>query len=417
MDINQAKKIHIVGDQGIGISALAKILAARGARVSGSDVQTGGHRAENVPTDAELLIYSNAVPADNAERVRAGELGIPELSYPQALGEMVRGKKVIAVAGTNGKTTTTAMIGWVLEQAEFDPTVIVGSRVLAWDSNARAGKSEWVVIEADEYKRAFLNYDPDIAVITNIALDHLDYFENLTDIKKAFLQFTQKIKPGGVLVFNMDDGNASSVAGEFQGELIGFSANEDKFDLQAPGSFNQANAAAAVAVCRVLGISQEAIIKALREFSGTWRRFEKIGKLGKTEIISDYAHHPDAIRSALQAAAETYPGKKVLVVFQPHQHNRTKKLFSAFVEALRDSAAADMIIPEIFDVAGREAGPDQDISSKDLVKELKMCGKQVSYAGDLQDCEEQIRKMADNYDAIILMGAGDIYKVAENLTK
>src|SRR3989338_2414902 len=172
MDINQAKKIHIVGDQGIGISALAKILAARGARVSGSDVQTGGHRAENVPTDAELLIYSNAVPADNAERVRAGELGIPELSYPQALGELVLDKKVIAVAGTNGKTTTTAMIGWVLEQAEFDPTVIVGSRVLAWDSNARAGKSEWVVIEADEYKRAFLNYDPDIAVITNIALDH-----------------------------------------------------------------------------------------------------------------------------------------------------------------------------------------------------------------------------------------------------
>ncbi len=408
-----AKKIHIVGANGIGISALAKILENLGASMSRSDIETGGHRAENVPSDAELLIYSNAVPENNAERVRARETGIREMSYPEALGQFCLGKKIIAVSGTNGKTTTTAMLGWILEQAGLDPTVIVGSRVLAWNSNARTGKGELVVIEADEYKRAFLNYNPDIAVITNIAADHLDYYKDLDDIKTAFFQFTQKIKPGGVLLFNVDDENAAWVADKFSGESVGF-AGSGSFGLHAPGQFNQANASAASAAASVLGVPFEQVRSALQSFGGTWRRFERVGTFKGAEIISDYAHHPAAVRGTLAAAAEKY-SNNILAVFQPHQHNRTKMLFREFVQAFCDSPVNDIIVSEIFDVAGREDSRDQDISSRDLTEEIKKSGKNSVYAKDLTECESMIREKAGKYQAIIIMGAGDIYKVADKL--
>ena len=408
-----AKKIHIVGIGGIGVSALAKILAAEGAVVSGSDLETGGHKAENVSAETELLIFSNAVPENNPERARARELGIRQISYPEALGEFCEGKKIIAVAGTNGKTTTTAMIGVILEQAGLDPAVIVGSRVLAWNSNARVGKSEYVVLEADEYKRAFLNYEPDIAVITNIAPDHLDYYKDLEDIKTAFFQFTQKIKPGGVLIFNVADENTGTVADRFQGESIGF-ADSGNFQLQIPGQFNLANASAAAAVARVLGIPQKTIEAALTAFTGTWRRFERIGLFRGADIISDYAHHPDAISGTLAGAAEKY-SNNILAVFQPHQHNRTKKLFSEFVKVFCESPVNDIIISEIFDVAGREDFRDQDISSKDLVKEIKKSGKNAVYFKNLEECEQEIRDRKGKYQAIIIMGAGDIYKVADRI--
>ncbi len=434
MNIDKAKKIHIVGIGGIGISALARVLEAQGAVVSGSDLETGGHKAENVPTDADLLIYSAAVPENNSERARARELGIKTISYPEALGEFCSGKKVIAVAGTNGKTTTTAMIGWILEQAGMDPTVVVGSKVLAWDANARVGQGQWVVLEADEYRRAFLNYQPDIAVITNIAADHLDYYKDIEDIKGAFAEFVGNIKPGGTFVYNMDDENTRELPpspslskegespfllqregrGEFGViEMVGFSSGNN-FKLQIPGRYNQSNAAAGATVCRILGIPQTIVASALESFSGTSRRFEKVGRLGRTEIISDYAHHPDAVRVTMQTARELYGGK-VLAVFQPHQHNRTKKLFHEFVRAFCSSTVENFIICEIFDVAGREDLGDQDISSQDLVREIQKCGKHASYAKDLSDCETQIRAIAAKFDAIIIMGAGDIYKVASKL--
>ena len=397
---DKVKKLHIVGASGIGVSALAEILRQKGAAVSGSDIETTGHKPENVPADTELLIYSNAVAEDNPERERARELRIKEMSYPEALGEFISDKKVIAVAGTNGKTTTTAMIGWIMEKAGYDPTVIVGSKVLAWDSNAQLGKSEWVVIEADEYKRAFLNYRPDIAVITNIALDHLDYYKDLDDIKKAFSEFRSNLKPGGVLIENT---------------VVEPSEN---LNLQVPGRFNRENAAAAAAAAKALGISEDKIRSGLASFTGTWRRFERVGKLDKAEIISDYAHHPDGVRVTLEAAAAAYKSKKILAVFQPHQHNRTKKLFKEFVSAFCGADYVnDFVISEIFDVAGREENKDQDVSSKDLVREIQKSGKNVSYASDLADCEKQIRDRVHDFDAIIIMGAGDIYKVADDLVE
>lgn len=410
--LREATNIFVVGTGGIGISALAKILKAQGKGVSGSDLEASeitqsleragirvaiGHREENLPGGVDLLIYSSAVGEGNPERARAARLNVAQLSYPEALGELAQEYgKVIAVAGTNGKTTTTAMIGWVLEQAGLDPTVVVGSKVLAWDSNARIGKKNFLVVEADEYRRAFLNYASDVAVITNIAADHLDYFRDLEGVKKAFREFAGKLKPGGKLIDNYEIKD---------------------FSLKVPGKFNQANASAAAQACEALGIPGESIRAALESFIGTWRRFELVGRVGRTEIRSDYAHHPAGVKVTLDMVQEEYQGKRVLAVFQPHQHNRTKKLFAEFVEAFCASKLQDFIIAEIFDVAGREETQDQDISSQDLVREILKCQKKVQYAKDIAECEQMVREVMHDYDLILIMGAGDIYKVADNLVR
>lgn len=427
----KAKNIFIVGIGGIGTSGLARILRRLGHEVRGSDIAdspiteklraeglrlTVGHSEKNLSNDIDLLIYSAAVPRENPERAQARKSGIRQLSYPEALGNLISGYQVVAVAGTNGKTTTTAMIATILEEAGEDPTVLVGSQILAWGSNARVGKGKFFVLEADEYRRAFLHYPADVAVITNIEPDHLDYFKDLADIQKAFQEFVAHIKPQGALVYNKDASNLKLIVGNSTAKKNSFSAIDAKnVKLKVLGDFNRENAAAARATCQYLGVSEEKILSGLEKFTGTWRRFEKIGSVGRTEIISDYAHHPAAITATLKAVSEVYGGKKVLVVFQPHQHNRTKKLFKEFVQSFCQSQFQDFIISEIFDVTGREESRDQDVSSRDLVVEIKRCGKSTKYARDLAECEQMVRTVMNNYDMIMLMGAGDIYQVANRL--
>src|SRR3990167_1081931 len=399
------KNIFIVGIGGIGVSGLARLLRARGVEVSGSDLEQSpitealaregipvavGHREENLPERAELLIYSAAVPDTNPERKMARDRSIPEMSYAEALGELLNQYELIAVAGTNGKTTTAAMVAEILQQAGLDPSALVGSIVKNWGSNVRIGKGKYFVLEADEYRRAFLHYDPTVAVITNIEADHLDYFKDLDDVKKAFLEFAMRIRPGGCLVYN-----AASA-------------------LQVPGEFNRENALAAAAAAQVLGVAKAHIDAGLRSFAGTWRRFERLGKVGNTQIISDYAHHPTGVKVTLEAAESVF-GKKILAVFQPPQHNRTKKMLKEFVAAFGKSAVRDLIIPEIFEVRGREETADQDISSADLVKALTAAGKHAQYAANLDECEKMVKRVLPEYDCVIFMGAGDIYKVAEKL--
>lgn len=437
--MNKLQKMFFVGIGGIGISALARVYHGLGAAVLGSDLADSeitralssegfliftDHSTENLPKDIDLLVYSNAVPADNPERQQAKLLGIPELSYPQALGELgLEFQTVIAVSGTNGKTTTTAMIAWILEQAGFNPTVIVGSEVLAWGQNARVGGREYLVLEADEYCRAFLNYSADVAVITNIAPDHLDYFRDLEDIQSAFGEFIGKIKEKGTLVYDSQDLTSQAVVSRFIGSsnktniIVRPAQADEVIPLQVPGRFNQKNAAMAAAACKTLGVPQDAILQALQSFTGTWRRFERVGEYAGSVIISDYAHHPDGIKVTLEMIAEEFAQKKILVVFQPHQHNRTKKLFSDFVSAFCASKIENFIFSEIFDVAGREELQDQDVSSQDLVNQVRNCGKKIEYVRDLIACEALIRKVAKNFDMIVIMGAGDIYQVANHLVK
>jgi len=446
-------KLHFIGIGGIGISAAAKLMALEGKIVSGSDCQASemtkdlkkigikifiGHNEKNLSPDTDLLVYSLAVPSKNPEILKAKKLKIPMLAYPEFLGTLMHDKFGIAVAGTNGKSTTTAITGFILTKAGFDPTVIIGSKLKAFNGNVMLGKSKYFVAEADEYRRGFLNLYPHIAVVTNIEKDHLDYYNNLEDIISAFREFASHIKK--TLIINGDDKNVLKVTRDLKkAEVITFGKNSDvdirasnittsnattnfkinfkgkflgEFRLRLPGTFNVYNALAAIGVSLLFGIPTEKIKTSLSEFSGLWRRFEQVGKYKGATIISDYAHHPIACKFTIEAAHQFYPRKKIIAVFQPHQHSRTKKLFKDFVAAF--DRADLMILSEIFDVAGREQ-LNQNISSKDLAQAIRKRGKTVLYGKDIQATKNLILKNIRKNDVVLVMGAGDIYKLANQL--
>ncbi len=449
------RKIHFIGLGGIGVSAVAKLMLAQGKTVSGSDavvseiteelVKRGvkffnNHQAANLADDVDLVIYSPAVPADNPERVKAKELNIRQLSYPEFLGEFSKDKYTIAVSGTDGKSTTTAMLGLILEKAGLDPTVIVGSKVKSFqDGNLRLGQSQYFVVEACEYKAAMLNIEPDIIVITNIRPEHLDYYGNLDNLKKTFQQYADKLPADGILVVNNNDSVAGSlaaknkitysfdkpadlkvsdykIANQSQIFKVNFQ-NQDlgEFKLIIPGQFNVYNALAALAAALVLKIEPKIIKEALADFSNLWRRFEKVGERDGVTVISDFGHTPDAVRGTIKAAKEFYPDKRIVVAFQPHHHDRTKRFFKEFSEAF-DNADL-LILNEIYDVAGREEVKDQDVSSKDLAEEIKKRNKEVIYSANLAETKRLILENIKENDLVLVIGAGDIYKVAEELVK
>ncbi len=453
MSINILKKIHFVGIGGIGISATAKLMALKGKTVSGSDYQASEitkdlegmgikvfirHNKKNLFSDTDLLVHSLAIPLENPELLKAKKLKIPILTYPELLGELMKGNLGIAVAGTHGKSTTTAIIGFILEQAGLDPTVIIGSKLKAFKGNVRLGKSKYFVVEADEYGRGFLKLFPQIAVITNIEEDHLDYYQDLEDIISAFKKFTNQTKE--TLIVNGDDKNILKIVGSLKGKEIltfGQKVGVDlrvtnvaiskaatnfkvifkgnplgRFSLRLPGTFNVYNALGAIGATLQLGVPIAKIKKGLSEFSGLWRRFEQVGKYKEAMIISDYAHHPTAIRNTIEATRQFFPKKKIIAVFQPHQHSRTKKLFKNFIAAF--DKADLVILSEIFDVAGRE-NFDQDISSKDLAKVIRKRGKTVFYAKNLKKTRDLILENIRKDDIVLIMGAGNIYKLANEL--
>jgi UDP-N-acetylmuramate--alanine ligase len=312
-------KIHFIGIGGIGVSALAQYYLARGNyKVSGSDlasseitkmlkekgakVMTGRHRAENMPDDAGLVIYSPAVLPSNPELKKAKKLGIAVMSYPEALGEITKRYFTIAVSGAHGKSTTASMLAQILIKAGLEPTVIVGTKLKEFgDSNFRAGKGKYLVIEADEWQASFLNYWPKVIVLTNIEREHLDYYKNLDNILKTFKEYISHLPKKGVLVANGDDENISKILPPVETykiekySLKQKEASRIRKIMKVPGSHNASNAIASLVVARFLNIPDEVSLAALSEFEGTWRRFEiKKGKIGNKNftIVSDYGHHP-----------------------------------------------------------------------------------------------------------------------------
>ncbi len=465
------KKIHFVGAGGIGVSALAKWALHDGVMVSGSDAAASGitdelvkmgarifigHKKENVPPDADLIIYSDAVPASNPERKNK----IPQKSYFEALGDITRQKKTLAISGTNGKSTTTAMIGKILIDSGADPTVVVGSKIKDFEyGNLHIGKGEFFVVEACEHNSHMLLLYPEYIFLTNIEADHLDFYKNLENVLSAFEKYVYGIPASGFLVFNADDKNTLQIIGGLTNRKIGYGvgasadfkfenrrveegpprvdrprveAGRQSFDvllegnklgtveLNIPGLFNVYNAMAAISAAMSLGMEFETIKKSLASFSGLWRRFELVGKYKGAPVISDYGHHPTAIAATILAAREFYPGRRVVVAFQPHQHHRAKALFADFV---RSFGEADVVIlSEIYDVAGR-AG-DKNISGKSLAEavvkywktdEDQKPDREMIYCDNLSETEEALRKNVTKGDVIIIMGAGDVYKVAERL--
>ncbi|NQU77162.1 UDP-N-acetylmuramate--L-alanine ligase [Candidatus Falkowbacteria bacterium] len=448
------KKVHLIGVGGIHVSALAKLLMSRGVKISGSDMEESditkelqelgarvwiGHDEDNLQAkegeiresrlqggeEIDLVIYSDAVPEDNVERVKAKELSIPQMSSYDFIGELSKDYYTIAVSGTNGKSTTTAMLGLILEKAGMDPTVIVGTKVDEWGGNIRIGKSKYLVTEADEYKAHMLKLNSKMIVLTNIEEDHLDFYRDLDDIRKHFKKYVKKLSKDDILVYNKDDTNIVKLLHCSIARNISYSGKDvGSLSLGVPGEFNRFNAAAAAVASKEMGVGDDVIKKSLEKFKGTWRRFEVVGEVSGALVISDYAHHPTAVHGTIEAAREFYKGRRLVIVFQPHQHNRTKMLFDDFVDAFSGVLPDDVvIISEVYDVAGRTNDEDKKVSSKKLVSaiidrlEAKLLGQKILYAKNLEETRGLIVRTIKPSDVVLIMGAGDIDEVARDLVK
>jgi len=456
--IKDLNKVHLIGIGGIGVSAVAKLLFDYGKEVSGSDaggasdltenLKSSGvkifynHATENVPDDADLVIYSSAVPSDNPERLAADRYSIEQLSYAEFLGELTLEKKTIAVSGTHGKSTTTAMIGKIFEKAGLDPTVIVGTKVPGFDGNLRLGKSDLLILEACEWKANMLKLSPTTIVLTNVEEDHLDFYKDLTDIKNHFQKYLDSLPlDNGFLAYNGDDENIAELTktkgyvlsawglDNSEVDVLGkeltikdhkqfFIVNNFTYSLTVPGNYNVYNALAAITVAKHFGIEDKIIASALEQFTGTWRRFEIVGSAKDVQgslVISDYAHHPTAVSSVIKAAKDFYPDHRLVLLFQPHHYDRTAKLFDDFVKCFDRSDVA--VICEVYDVLGRQEDGLHTVSSKDLVEAAKknQPGKEIIYAPNILESEKIISNLLQPNDVLLVVGAGDIDKVARDL--
>lgn len=416
-----SKKIHFIGIGGIGMSGLARLYLHEGATVSGSDredkqllrdLESEGvtiyrsHTPEQVPEDADLIVYSDGVPADNVERVRATELNIPQQQYFEALGEVANQYYLIAVAGTHGKTTTTAMLTDILEEASFDPTAIVGSLRGKTGSNFRAGKSKYFVVEADEYRNHFHFLNPDVLVVTNVEFDHPDYFTDLTHVQETFHALATRVPETGTIITDTTLVAVQPILREVTASVIDYrSCLDPMLALPQPGVYNQLNAAAAKATALQLGVEERHIATALVNFAGTKRRFEYKGTCNGALVFDDYAHHPSEIAAVITGARERYADKTLVVVFQPHTYSRTKELKSAFVQAL-EKADITILVP-IY--AARESD-DGSVSSALIAEEVG-----GEYADDLAAAAEMVRERVDADHVVLVLGAGDVTKIGDLL--
>jgi UDP-N-acetylmuramate--alanine ligase len=456
---------HFIGIGGSGLSAIARVLLESGQAVSGSDRQDSallqslraagarvyvGHRAENI-TGVSLVIRSSAVGDDNSEVQAARTAGIPVLKRADYLGTLMEGRKPIAIAGTHGKTTTTAMIAWLLYVLEQDPSFIVGGTIHGLGTNARAGQGQAFVIEADEYDGMFLGLRPWLAIVTNLEHDHPDCYPSAEDYVGAFQAFVSKIIPDGILLACADDPGskqllipeAASVirrlsyglsegasyqaadlkvneTGGFRflaslpGTIDGNVKNSIEVSLQVPGRHNVLNALAALAAADQMGLPLQEAARALGSFTGSGRRFEVVGEAAGVTVVDDYAHHPSEIRATLAAARNRYPGRKLWVVWQPHTYSRTRQLLSAFANAFRD--ADEVIVTEIY--AAREAPPADGFSGRQVADHIQH--HSVQFSAPLSQTAAFLLEKLGKGDVLMVLSAGDAdqisAKVAEGLS-
>jgi UDP-N-acetylmuramate--alanine ligase len=419
------EKVHFVGIGGIGMSALAQYFKDQGVRVTGSDREKSPvtellekqgimvvvpQRAENISQDINAVVYSDAVPQDNPERVRATELGIPQDSYFSMLGKISAGKQTIAIAGTHGKTTTTGMLAKILSDAGASPTAVIGSIVRDFGSNYLHGASELFVVEACEYRNHVLELSPKVLVMTNLEWDHTDFFPSLESLQETFKEAIRRVPEDGTIVTNTQDPNIAPLLGEARASIVDYT-KEPSYELQLPGEFNKNNARAAAAAARIVfpKISDAIITQSLATFAGTWRRFEYKGKTKNgAEVYDDYAHHPTAISNTLAALRAKTKGK-VFVAFHPHLYSRTRDLLDAFSKAFTD---ADKVF--IAPIYGAREDNDGSVSSELLAEQARKNGTDATALPSFDLIEEELSK-AGLGDVIMTMGAGDIYKVADKL--
>ncbi|MFT7565220.1 MAG: UDP-N-acetylmuramate--alanine ligase [Candidatus Paceibacteria bacterium] len=421
--LKDIRHVHCIGIGGIGVSAIARMMIHEGKTVSGSDggeskVTEGlrdigievsiGHKKENIPVNTDLIVYTGAIPVDNEELLEAKERSIETLLYSQMLGLISKDKRTVAISGTHGKTTTTGMIAKILIDCGLSPTVIVGSLLKEYNSNFVSGDSDIFVVEACEYLRSFLELNPNITVITNIDADHLDYYKDLDDIKDTFSTFVDKLKEDDHLIIHSGQKNLDEISKKENTNIHSI----DDFDIEVgvPGNHNKENARLAYEVAVILGCKDEDIRKSLKEFSGTWRRFEHKGETKNGAIVyDDYAHHPEEVRATIEAAREKFGDKKIMVVFQPHLYSRTKIFLDDFAEVL--SSADEVLVLPIY--AARES-EDGSIDSGMLVEKI---GEKAKLFKDPEGVKEYISKNTDGDDIIFTIGAGDVTLISNDIVK
>lgn len=410
------------------MSALAQLFAARGISVSGSDREASpttallekrgirvfiGHDAAHLPEDADVLVYSDAVPETNVERSLASERGVRSLSYFEALGEISKERFTIAIAGSHGKTTTTAMLGKMLADAGLSPTVVVGSITKDFGSNFVLGNEMGpFVVEACEYNDHLLKLSPNILVVTNLEWDHTDYFKTFEQLKATFRTAAEKLPEDGVLVVNLETSIGQELVGHARCRVMNYT-DVSVPELSLLGGFNVMNAAAAktAALAYDSSLSEEALNASLKNFQGTWRRFEFKGTTSNGALVyDDYAHHPTEIRTTLDAVREKFPGKKIVVAFHPHLYSRTHDLFDGFVTALIH--ADEVVLAPIY--AAREESID-GVSSAVLAEAITRAGGSAVAVASLDAVPAEVKARNSLNAVIITMGAGDIYKISGDL--
>jgi len=428
--LDKFRHIHFIGIGGSGISAIAFLALAHGLKVSGSDVAESpmteplrkegvdvvmGHKKENLGELTELVIYTEAIDQKtNPEFLEAKKRSIPTLSYFEAIGEISKQKKTIAVIGTHGKTTTVAMLGQALVGAGLDPTVILGSQVPAFGNrNIHIGHSRWFIVEGCEYRRSFMSLHPFGATLAACEAEHMDYYKSEEDYVNAFIEFIQKIPKDGFLVFNQDDKNCQKVSEHCKGKLIPVSKKIIKeLDLKpdVPGDFNKENAAFAFITAREMNADEEKIRQGINNFKGAARRLEMIGKVDGITVISDYAHHPTEITAALKALKQKYAEKRIICVYQPHQYARTLTIMHDLPNSFDE--VDKLIIPNIYAARDTEETKSK-IDAEKLVEMIRKKHPDVTWGKDFDTTFDIIKNEVKSGDLLLIMGAGDVYEIGD----
>jgi len=457
---HKVKRIHFVGIGGSGMSGIAEVLVNLGYRVTGSDIAANaaterlaglgvdvkiGHAAENL-AQADVVVVSTAVRSDNPEVLAARTRRVPVVPRALMLAELMRLKQGIAVAGTHGKTTTTSLVASVLAEGGLDPTFVIGGRLTAAASNAKLGAGEFIVVEADESDASFLHLQPVIAVVTNVDADHMDTYEHdFARLKQAFIEFIRNLPFYGTAILCLDDPHVREILPFVSKPVVtyGFSPDamlraEDAVHaesqmrfrvtregrpplecrLNLPGRHNVQNALAAIAVGTELGIDDAAIRKALAEFRGVGRRFQNYGQVslpggGAMTLIDDYGHHPAEMEATLEAARGAFPGRRIVLAFQPHRYTRTRDLFEDFVRVI--STADCVLLAEVYP-AGET--PIVAADGRSLARAVRVAGKvEPIFVEDIAEMPEAIRQAARDGDVVVTMGAGSIGTVPQKLVK
>jgi len=446
---------HFVGILGAGMSNMARYATEMGVRVTGSDAKTSpladelteqgilvrkGHETRNIQPGTSLVVASQAIEENNPEIVEAQRMGIEVVKYPELLGDLMDRREGIAVAGTHGKTTTTSLLAFIMNRAGLDPSYVIGADVPQMGNGSHCGKGRHLIAEACEYRRSFLYLAPKVGVVTNIDLEHMDYYYDLNDIQEAFCDFAEQVDPEGAFILNADDRNSKKIAKAADCEVFRFAMDETKadyravriwrakkhtnfnlmykgkdhgrFSIQLYGTYNVSNSLAAIAACHQAGLDFDDIRGPLAEFEGAARRMQLLGEPWDVAVLSDYAHHPRQVEATIAAAKQRFPKRRVFCIFQPHQFSRTRTMLSELAESFEEAWVT--LVTDIY--AARDSEEDMaSVSAQDLVHLMNQRGMQSYYVPEFKDLENIIVGDVVPRDVVLVMGAGNIYQIAHNI--